>query len=521
MVFLGPTLPESEARAVLPDAIYLPPARCGDVLGALRLAPRVLLVIDGSYERTPAVWHKELAVALERGVRVVGAASMGALRAAELSSYGMVGVGGIFEDFREGRLVDDDEVAVVHSSSGQPLSTAMVDIRATLESAVESGVLSASVAARALAFAKDTFYPERSFARLLDGLGGEPEASRLARWLAHGGLVQRKRDDALLALRTVAGRDFGEAPRPALVQVPRTSFLRVLVRHVACSALLGQSAQLPKSERVVQAARFLGEPYRDAKRLAELMAALHEIAPAEAGPESDGWWLPEMREDRWAEVNELSPDERAALVTRVRQLARLQHALLRVPAEAQARLAFRARTQESRYLRWLDALDDVRRGPGSEPGRVRTLLARAWRLLDEAGRRAGLVPRTELLDSFFGELRRQHGLSSGEQVEGWLTAHRLGRHELAALLIARLRWHAIASQAQPAALGQQRSSDDVFWLLDALRCSGLYARARELLETSPEARARSAELPEHLGQALERDFDTDDRATLLRRLTTL
>ena len=39
---------------------------------------------------------------------------MGALRAAELHVFGMVGVGRVFELFRDGLLEDDDEVAVAH-----------------------------------------------------------------------------------------------------------------------------------------------------------------------------------------------------------------------------------------------------------------------------------------------------------------------------------------------------------------------------------------------------------------------
>jgi hypothetical protein len=58
---------------------------------------------------------------LAAGIPVYGAASMGALRAAELAQFGMVGVGRIFEAYRDGVLEpfdepfeDDDEVAVLH-----------------------------------------------------------------------------------------------------------------------------------------------------------------------------------------------------------------------------------------------------------------------------------------------------------------------------------------------------------------------------------------------------------------------
>src|SRR5581483_2813112 len=85
-----------------------------------------------------AVWHKEILWALTQGIHVYGSASIGALRAAELAPFGMVGVGRIFEAYRDGRLEDDDEVAVVHGPAEhafQVHSEALVNLRATLAAA--------------------------------------------------------------------------------------------------------------------------------------------------------------------------------------------------------------------------------------------------------------------------------------------------------------------------------------------------------------------------------------------------
>ena len=51
----------------------------------------------------------------------MGASSMGALRAAELSQFGMVGIGEVYQAFKLGRLEDDDEVAIVHGPEGSRL----------------------------------------------------------------------------------------------------------------------------------------------------------------------------------------------------------------------------------------------------------------------------------------------------------------------------------------------------------------------------------------------------------------
>ena len=79
-----------------------------------------------------AVWHKEILLALERGIEVWGAASMGALRAAELAPFGMRGVGAIYRAFARGALVADDEVAVAHLPAAQgyrAVSDALVNLR--------------------------------------------------------------------------------------------------------------------------------------------------------------------------------------------------------------------------------------------------------------------------------------------------------------------------------------------------------------------------------------------------------
>ncbi|HVQ13831.1 MAG TPA: TfuA-like protein, partial [Vicinamibacterales bacterium] len=101
VVFLGPSLPVDEARRILP-ARYLRPAQCGDVLRARRLSPKVIAIVDGVFASTPSVWHKEILLAIDDGIAVVGASSMGALRAAELAPFGMIGIGRIFDAYRDG-----------------------------------------------------------------------------------------------------------------------------------------------------------------------------------------------------------------------------------------------------------------------------------------------------------------------------------------------------------------------------------------------------------------------------------
>ncbi len=149
------------------DAEYLPPVRQGDVYRLVRdRRPAVIGIIDGYFHQVPSVWHKEILWALDQGVHVAGAASMGALRAAELHVFGMRGVGRIFEAFRDGVLDADDEVAVVHAPAElgfMPVSEALVDIRATVDAAVAAGVLRPADGSALIGRARALFYAERSW----------------------------------------------------------------------------------------------------------------------------------------------------------------------------------------------------------------------------------------------------------------------------------------------------------------------------------------------------------------------
>lgn len=204
-IFLGPTMPVADAERLLPAATYLPPARMGSVYRAGRDGARVIGLVDGYYERVPAVWHKEILWALSEGIRVYGSSSMGALRAAELDAYGMVGVGDVYRAYRDGELVDDDEVALFHGPAEggyAPVSVPLVNIRATLATAAGAGVVTAEQAAALTAAVKALHYPDRDWPALL-AAAARLGADRLAGWLP-GHEVDRKRADAEELLRRVA-----------------------------------------------------------------------------------------------------------------------------------------------------------------------------------------------------------------------------------------------------------------------------------------------------------------------------
>lgn len=217
VVFLGPTMPLADARAILPGATFHPPVAQGDVYSLLGPGrPDAIAIIDGVFYQDLPVWHKEILAALESGVAVYGASSMGALRAAECRSFGMVGVGAIFEAYASGELTDDDEVAVAHGGPeiGWRVRTEpTVNLRATLKRAVSEGRMDEAAATRALQVAKGIWFPDRARPAFLQALAeaGVPaeEVHRTRMALEHA-YVDQKRLDAEALLRKLRDRLPGE-----------------------------------------------------------------------------------------------------------------------------------------------------------------------------------------------------------------------------------------------------------------------------------------------------------------------
>jgi hypothetical protein len=208
VIFAGPSLPPA-LRPASPSLDWRPPIRQGELYEVALTNPAIIGIIDGYFEVTPTVWHKEILWAMAQGIHVYGSASIGALRAAELHSFGMSGVGRIFEAYRDGILSDDDEVAVLHGPEelGYPaVAEAMVNIRATLDKATGEGVLDGWLVAQLTELGKTLFYKERSWDAILQlatGRGLPPmPLNDFVAWLP-AGRVDQKRVDALQMLGAI------------------------------------------------------------------------------------------------------------------------------------------------------------------------------------------------------------------------------------------------------------------------------------------------------------------------------
>ncbi len=205
IVFLGPSLDLNAAGKIL-TAEYRPPAKRGDLLRAAQEGAAIIGLIDGVFHQESAVAHREILAAVKQGVRVVGASSMGALRAAEMDTLGMVGIGEVYRMYRSGELISDDEVALVFDpETGYSLSEPLVNIRFTLKQAEADNIISHEAHDALLAAARSLFYPQRTYPATITAASDTVDATTRDRFRAwvQDHAVDRKRLDAIAALEYI------------------------------------------------------------------------------------------------------------------------------------------------------------------------------------------------------------------------------------------------------------------------------------------------------------------------------
>ena len=233
VVFAGPSLPQA-GRSSDPLFAWRDPATAGDAFALAKSRPRAVVLIDGFFDEKPAIRHKELLTLIACGTVVIGGASMGALRAAELNAFGMIGAGQIYDAYARGYLVGDDEVAVSHGPAEwdwRPLTEPLVNVRATILRAVRTFVIDAPTGRLVLSAAKGLFYKSRTWTTILASTkcAGAPIGA-LEAWLP-GGRVDLKRLDALVCLETA--RRFASLEPVARAFPPRTLYSDFLAAQVA------------------------------------------------------------------------------------------------------------------------------------------------------------------------------------------------------------------------------------------------------------------------------------------------
>jgi len=173
LIYGGLSLSFDESREILDstdniEVIYKRPIKRGDLGHDIKENPDIIGIIDGVFHQNSAVGHREILDVMKRGVKVFGASSMGALRASELDSLGMVGIGYCYNQYASGAIDSDDDVAVMlDSESLEALSVPLISMNYVFTNAVSEGIITENEKDELVQISKETFYPKRNYAKTL------------------------------------------------------------------------------------------------------------------------------------------------------------------------------------------------------------------------------------------------------------------------------------------------------------------------------------------------------------------
>jgi len=171
IAFVGPSISRAEAERLCPGLDLRPPVRRDDLYREREEGAWGFLIIDGVFMQEDAVSPREVVDVLEDGALVIGASSMGALRAADCWPAGAKGVGLIYRLYRMGVLESDEDVAVAVSGDGSDaaVSLPLVNVRYAVSRAVRRRLLDRASARQIVGAAAAIYYPERTWSEVRRG----------------------------------------------------------------------------------------------------------------------------------------------------------------------------------------------------------------------------------------------------------------------------------------------------------------------------------------------------------------
>jgi hypothetical protein len=169
----------------------------------------LFLVIDGEFSQSLSVSPKELLALLDSSKTVIGAASMGALRASELDTNGMVGVGWVYERFARARVRKDDDVALCYSPYNfEPVTVPMCDLEYWFECLESVDRMSRTERLKLSRRLRNIFFADRttpSVYRVVQSIIG-PSRLEVCLSISGGQIPSIKSLDAIRAFRVASQR---------------------------------------------------------------------------------------------------------------------------------------------------------------------------------------------------------------------------------------------------------------------------------------------------------------------------
>jgi len=126
-IYTGLSIGQDLVKEYLKGAICSPPIKRKDLQADINEGFHIVGIIDGEFLQNLAVAPNEIMDAIRCGVKIYGASSMGALRAAELKDYGMLGCGEVFKHICAQQYFNDDHLGQIFYSDSVHASLPFVD----------------------------------------------------------------------------------------------------------------------------------------------------------------------------------------------------------------------------------------------------------------------------------------------------------------------------------------------------------------------------------------------------------
>lgn len=487
-IFLGPSLSKSEAQKLLPNAYFLPPVKCGDILQVLRLKPKLIAIIDGYFENTASIWHKEIMLAINQGITVCGASSMGALRAAELEQYGMIGIGNIFQQYQDGSLNDDDEVTLVHKSKEQdfkPVTDAMVNIRATLTKAISDNILTKANAELIKTCAKKLFYQHRTFTKacknaVKEGLEHKISA-RFLTWLQQeNSYVDQKRLDAIELLEKIATNNLPAINK--LNSFNHTTVLSALQRTISCLPFSSHHDWLPIQEKIALKAEDYEEEFQLVKRLARMLALVYDLSlQQQYNIDNNTQTFGFINYDaKWQQQNDCHGKTFEVFMQHMQHIATITSFTREQPSKEIQTYMLTFLYANGEYLKYKQAGNVLKTLQLKNQFKYNTLLYTAylWQVIENAAISKDLIPDDAALNHQITEFRQEHDLLTPEITSKWLTKHDISLDDFIDFGRRAIWFDYLIKNNNLHIFGSFPKDTDHWWLLDALYISDLYTKIK-------------------------------------------
>jgi len=207
-IYSGLSVSKEQVHAILPEAEFSGPVQRHDLKKDIESGVHVIGLIDGVFYRHLAVSPNEILDALRVGIRIFGSSSMGALRAVELSPYGMQGVGKVYEHILKTPYFADEKLGqIFYEGEDFKKNRAAIEIEIGLERAVTMKQLSKAEAKKILELYLQPHFTERSFENLIRSINAshlsQTQKNKYCRVLA--GLKNIKHLDGIELLKKIRG----------------------------------------------------------------------------------------------------------------------------------------------------------------------------------------------------------------------------------------------------------------------------------------------------------------------------